>query len=210
MTTKKVDPRVVKTRSNLRRALVYLMQNEKLEDISVQKITETAHITRGTFYLHYKDKNDFIRMAMSEVIDELFDHVMVDAVTDYGEPTQRFSLSKCFSYIEDNADMFTILLDDSKESGFSQQLYDRLTDKMVAYAKQVTPDPEEAGVPIRIQVSFLTSALLGLISHWLSKGLVYTSRYMTTSVNKMLKGFREGDLAVATFFDGEVTQGLQL
>ena len=45
MTGSKVDPRVVKTRSSLRKALVYLMKHEKLENISVQKITETANIT---------------------------------------------------------------------------------------------------------------------------------------------------------------------
>ncbi len=56
MAGNKTDPRVVKTRNSLRKALVYLMRREKLEDISVQKITETANITRGTFYLHYKDK----------------------------------------------------------------------------------------------------------------------------------------------------------
>lgn len=60
MADKKLDPRVIKTRTNLRHALVYLMQNEKIDNISVQKITETAHITRGTFYLHYKDKKDFV------------------------------------------------------------------------------------------------------------------------------------------------------
>lgn len=49
MTVIKQDPRVVKTQTNLRRALVYLMQHEKLENISVQKITKTANITRGTF-----------------------------------------------------------------------------------------------------------------------------------------------------------------
>ena len=64
MTGSKVDPRVVKTRSSLRKALVYLMKHEKLENISVQKITETANITRGTFYLHYKDKRDFIKSAI--------------------------------------------------------------------------------------------------------------------------------------------------
>lgn len=50
---KKLDPRVMKTRLNLRHALGYLMRQEDLKDISVQKITDTAHITRGTFYLHY-------------------------------------------------------------------------------------------------------------------------------------------------------------
>lgn len=46
MAGNKTDPRVVKTRNSLRKALVYLMRREKLEDISVQKITETANITR--------------------------------------------------------------------------------------------------------------------------------------------------------------------
>lgn len=49
MAGNKTDPRVVKTRNSLRKALVYLMRREKLEDISVQKITETANITRGNF-----------------------------------------------------------------------------------------------------------------------------------------------------------------
>lgn len=46
MAANKTDPRVIKTRNSLRKALVYLMRREKLEDISVQKITETANITR--------------------------------------------------------------------------------------------------------------------------------------------------------------------
>ena len=79
MAGNKTDPRVVKTRNSLRKALVYLMRREKLEDISVQKITETANITRGTFYLHYKDKKDFIRSAINEILDEFFDQVMVES-----------------------------------------------------------------------------------------------------------------------------------
>ena len=77
MVTKKMDPRVIKTRNNLRRALVSLMQRESLSSISVQKITETAHITRGTFYLHYKDKQDFIQTALQDFIDDLFANVMI-------------------------------------------------------------------------------------------------------------------------------------
>lgn len=79
MAANKTDPRVIKTRNSLRKALVYLMRREKLEDISVQKITETANITRGTFYLHYKDKQDFIQSAIQEIIDDFFNQVMIDS-----------------------------------------------------------------------------------------------------------------------------------
>ena len=79
MAANKTDPRVIKTRNSLRKALVYLMRREKLEDISVQKITETANITRGTFYLHYKDKQDFIQSAIQEIVDDFFNQVMIDS-----------------------------------------------------------------------------------------------------------------------------------
>ena len=111
MAGNKTDPRVVKTRNSLRKALVYLMRREKLEDISVQKITETANITRGTFYLHYKDKKDFIRSAINEILDEFFDQVMVeseDLSFSKGQTVQVFSLQKAFQYIESEADIFDV------------------------------------------------------------------------------------------------------
>ena len=44
MAVNKTDPRVIKTRNSLRKALVYLMRRDKIENISVQKITETPNI----------------------------------------------------------------------------------------------------------------------------------------------------------------------
>lgn len=131
MAGNKTDPRVVKTRNSLRKALVYLMRREKLEDISVQKITETANITRGTFYLHYKDKKDFIRSAINEILDEFFDQVMVeseDLSFSKGQTVQVFSLQKAFQYIESEADIFDVLLNNERNDFFYEQLYDRLSE----------------------------------------------------------------------------------
>lgn len=140
MTVIKQDPRVVKTQTNLRRALVYLMQHEKLENISVQKITKTANITRGTFYLHYRDKQDFVEAAMNGIIDQLFEHVLEKGtpreVTD-GKILQTMSVSETFSYIEKNADVFTVLLSGQQNHYFYQQLYNRLTEVITNYAKHL-------------------------------------------------------------------------
>lgn len=150
MTVIKQDPRVVKTQTNLRRALVYLMQHEKLENISVQKITKTANITRGTFYLHYRDKQDFVEAAMNGIIDQLFEHVLEKGtpreVTD-GKILQTMSVSETFSYIEKNADVFTVLLSGQQNRYFYQQLYNRLTEVITNYAKGLGTDLEEIDVP---------------------------------------------------------------
>lgn len=212
MAVNKTDSRVIKTRNSLRKALVYLMRREKIEDISVQKITETASITRGTFYLHYKDKHDFIRSAIRKILDDFFDEVMVDS-DEFSLSTKRtvqvFSVSKAFHYIESNADVFDVLLNNEKTDFFYEQMYDRLANCMKNYYNSVNDDQKQLTVPLELQISFINSALLGLIRHWLKDGMIYTARYMTSSVEKMLNQFSGQHMTIADFFIGEKTSALE-
>ena len=212
MAVNKTDPRVVKTRNSLRKALVYLMRREKIEDISVQKITETASITRGTFYLHYKDKRDFIKSAIREILDDFFDEVMVDS-DDFSLSTKRtvqvFSVSKAFHYIENNADVFDVLLNSEKTDFFYEQMYDRLANCLTDYYNTVNDSQKQLSVPLQLQISFIDSAFLGLIRHWLKDGMIYTARYMTQSVEKMFNQFSSDNVTIANFFVGSKSSALE-
>ncbi|WHO84876.1 TetR/AcrR family transcriptional regulator [Limosilactobacillus oris] len=206
MAVNKTDPRVVKTRNSLRKALVYLMRREKIEDMSVQKITETASITRGTFYLHYKDKHDFIKSAIKEILDDFFAEVMVDS-DDFSLSMKRtvqvFSVSRAFNYIEKNADIFDVLLNSEKTDFFYEQMYDRLANGLVNYCNTVNDPQKQQPVPLQLQISFIDSAFLGLIRHWLKDGMIYTARYMTQSVEKMFNQFNSDNIISAGFFVSE-------
>ena len=211
MAVNKTDPRVVKTRNSLRKALVYLMRREKIEDISVQKITETASITRGTFYLHYKDKHDFIKSAIKEILDDFFNEVMVDS-DDFSLSTKRtvqvFSVSKAFRYIENNADVFDVLLNSKKTDFFYEQMYDRLANCLTDYYNTVNDSQKQLSVPLQLQISFIDSAFLGVIRHWLKDGLIYTARYMTQNVEKMFNQFSSENVPIANFFVGSESSAL--
>lgn len=211
MAVNKIDPRVVKTRNSLRKALVYLMRREKIEDISVQKITETASITRGTFYLHYKDKHDFIKSAIKEILDDFFNEVMVDS-DDFSLSTKRtvqvFSVSKAFRYIENNADVFDVLLNSEKTDFFYEQMYDRLANCLTDYYNTVNDSQKQLSVPLQLQISFIDSAFLGVIRHWLKDGLIYTARYMTQNVEKMFNQFSSENVPIANFFVGSESSAL--
>ncbi|MEJ1318725.1 hypothetical protein QY886_06770 [Latilactobacillus sakei] len=50
------DPRVQRTKQQLRRALVELLKTATTKEISIQAITKQAQITRGTFYCIMKIK----------------------------------------------------------------------------------------------------------------------------------------------------------
>jgi AcrR family transcriptional regulator len=211
MAVNKTDPRVVKTRNSLRKALVYLMRREKLEDISVQKITETANITRGTFYLHYKDKHDFIESAMHEIINEFFSQVMVDS-NDFrlakGRTVQVFSLRKAFQCIGNDADIFDVLLNNEKNNFFYEQLYNRLDNEMTRFSEQIYGN-QQLEVPLNLQIAFVDSAFLGLVSRWLADGMIYTPRYMTQSVARMLEQYSSDSASLVNFFDGEPAPSLK-
>src|SRR6202040_1892886 len=59
------DPRILRSRRMLMDSLAKLLIKKEFEDISVQEIADEATLNRGTFYLHYPDKNALLQ-AMTE------------------------------------------------------------------------------------------------------------------------------------------------
>src|ERR1700676_1711508 len=60
------DPRILRSRRMLMEALANLLTKKEFEEISVQEIADEATLNRGTFYLHYPDKNALLQ-AMTGV-----------------------------------------------------------------------------------------------------------------------------------------------
>src|SRR5580658_9913412 len=55
------DPRILRSRRMLMDSLAKLLINKAFEDISIQEIADEATLNRGTFYLHYPDKNALLQ-----------------------------------------------------------------------------------------------------------------------------------------------------
>ena len=71
MEEKVVDRRVRKTKRQLRLALMKLMAEKSVKDISVRELAAIADINRGTFYIHYKDVYDLLSSLEDELADGL-------------------------------------------------------------------------------------------------------------------------------------------
>ena len=55
---RRTDLRIRRTRSLLGNALIALMQEKSIDKITVQEVLDRATVSRSTFYLHYRDKDD--------------------------------------------------------------------------------------------------------------------------------------------------------
>lgn len=71
MKTYKIDKRVVKTKSNLKKALIQLLAKKSIDDISIVELAEIATINRKTFYLHYQDVNSILNEIKNNFSEDI-------------------------------------------------------------------------------------------------------------------------------------------
>src|SRR5258707_11646071 len=57
---RKTDARVKRTRDQLGNALIQLIVEKPINDVTVQDVLDRAQVGRSTFYLHYRDKDDLL------------------------------------------------------------------------------------------------------------------------------------------------------
>ncbi len=66
------DLRVVKTKQTLHNALLTLLSDKPLENISIAEICRVAKVNRGTFYLHYEQKEKLFEEYFQEIVEDLY------------------------------------------------------------------------------------------------------------------------------------------
>ena len=69
-----LDPRVRRTKKWLQEALLSLMLQKPFTKISIAEITDKAEVSRPTFYLHYKNKEE----VLEDYLDSMYKNFMVD------------------------------------------------------------------------------------------------------------------------------------
>ena len=86
---KNEDLRVRKTKANLYKALIELMEEKSFEDIKVIDICRVSLINRSTFYDHFNDKYELLNSFMNDLKNELIIHLsnykntQVDSIKEY-------------------------------------------------------------------------------------------------------------------------------
>lgn len=68
--SKKMDPRIKRTRQLLQQALMDLMREKSFQAITVQDIAERATVNRVTFYAHFQDKYALLESTVREMIKQ--------------------------------------------------------------------------------------------------------------------------------------------
>ncbi|MBR7797108.1 MAG: TetR/AcrR family transcriptional regulator C-terminal domain-containing protein [Bacillota bacterium] len=186
----KVDRRIHKSKTALKSALLTLMKEKELRQITITDIVKTADLNRGTFYKHYQIQEDLLH--------ELVDDVISDLTKSYRDPyanKEIFSLHdltpasiKIFEHVARFADFYqTIIYHEHVLPGFQNKLCDILKKlPMNDLAQLQKEDRGDNSIEKDLQISYQAYALFGMIMEWVKGGFKYSTDYMADQLIKML------------------------
>lgn len=68
---RKIDERTRRTHERLGSAIVQLIQEKPIDEITVQEVLDRASVGRSTFYLHFKDKDDLLFTQLEQFLERM-------------------------------------------------------------------------------------------------------------------------------------------
>ena len=169
-----MDRRVRKSKEAIKDAFTTLMNNGRLEEITVSRLCEEADINRSTFYLHYKNIDDLIRSIEANLarhITSTIDHFETDDLILNPEKITD-SFTHIIQSLEADSDLVLTLINHSETSGIKimiEQVIENLILDRIANMEGYAPEDHLCMPPSYVAVLF-SSIFTSLLTEWLING----------------------------------------
>lgn len=187
-TNTREDRRVRRTRRRLRDALIQLILEHGYEEITIQEITDAADLSRATFYLHYKTKDELLASSLEEMFDELVASMQSFLMRpDFDEHSEAPPSLAAFQHVAEYSDLYKSLLGDRGVSSviyrtidYIARLFRRQFERMLG-EEQNRP----TAIPVEIVAQTMAGALFALVSWWLEKDMPHSPLEMARMYHRM-------------------------
>lgn len=186
--SRSTDKRVLRTKRLLRDAMTELIEEKGFERITVCDLTERAEINRGTFYAHYKDKNDLLAQNENEIINDINDIIkslhrvtVEDVIRCYRANTPLPFAVALYDYLRENGNFVKALIGPKGDPAFQTRMKQIVSENLVT--EVLNPKYRIEVAPLtKYYVAFYTSAQIGVIQAWLEGGMKESSEEMARYV----------------------------
>lgn len=194
----KLDPRVRRTHQALQEAMLFLIQEQSYESITIQAITDRADLNRATFYLHYNSKEELLADALESHLNEVVARIAQETSNrPYWEDAKSAEI--VFEYVAENSDLYKVLLG---EKGLGHVMH-RILLYMATFDEhtlaQHVPTGKTPAIPIPIMAQQTAGGLFALAKWWLENDMPYSPVEMAEMLRQVcavgVRGIIVGDIA---------------
>ena len=163
---RKPDKRVRRTHERLGSALVELIQEKPIDDVTVQEVLDRASVGRSTFYLHFRDKNDLLLSQLEKFLE-----MMSTALSIRKEESRRIvPVAELFAHIGTQKKVYRALADSGRLNDFfdlAQGYFSRGIEQRLRESKRLPKLPQRE---LAARAFALAGSLLSLLRWWLDRG----------------------------------------
>ena len=196
-TTGDANRSVRRTKGKLKDALITLMVEKPVKDITVREIAELADVSRGTFYLYYRDVYDMIEKQQQVLLTQLQE--IMDSIEVGADGEAYRSILATLQLVKENSNLFQALLGPNGSHEFVCSLRDILTEPVAQSIGLLAPCEGTAS----LVDAFFIQGFIGLVEEWLREGMKKPPENMAEVVAKLFIDAKE--YVAAIHHDGAVT-----
>lgn len=177
---KKLDLRVIRTQKSIKQAFFKLLKEKDCDKITIQDIADEAMINRNTFYLHYQDKQDFIRKYSKECLEKLDLSIQIEMekVTNITKPQFYKVLETMCRTIEEDIEFYQIMLGHYGKTNFQIKMKEILKKH---FAVGIANDAVLDSMERELSIEYIISGIIGVICVWMN-----TKQYEISHITKVL------------------------
>lgn len=178
--------RRIQTRKKLQDAAINLLLEKGYDNITVQNITDGADLGRGTFYLHFKDKEEIIWSVIEEGILEA-DQQAHRNVQESGMPERPLfeGIRNMFAHAEVNRALYLATLSSHGSLVLINRVSDLLAADLLKEMRIPSFDPRY-GIPHEVTSQIVTGAIIRSVVWWLENDNPYDKDEMAEMLYAVL------------------------
>lgn len=179
----KTDRRVRRTKALLMDALFSLLETKNYKDITVKELCDAADISRGTFYLHYKDIYDMVEQIERDILSQFEELISKHAPASLNANPNPL-IYDIFRFTMDNKAAYNALLGPNGDISFLLKIKNLFRERLIKLYASALPSSDFAQFDYLYH--FTASGIIGLLEHWLRSENPESPEKMAALANDIL------------------------
>jgi len=179
---RKPDERIRRTHERLGNALVSLVMERSIDDVTVQEVLDRASIGRSTFYLHFRDKDDLLMSQFEQFLEMMSTMLIVRKE----ESLRVVPVAEMFEHIGSNKKFYRLLEESGRLDDFfelAEGYFARGIERRLKESKRLR---KISRGELRVHAVGLAGSLLTLLRWWMDRGTKESPAAMDEMFHRMV------------------------
>ena len=173
-----MDKRIINTKKKLTDTLLILIEEKRIQDITVLELCKKAKINRTTFYKYYKDIED--------LVNKIEDLLLVELEQNIGDIKRNYLISftsKIIEAISNNKEVYPKLLGQNGDHTFLRKIlslvYNPSIEEWQKLLKKASREDLEK------IYNFIVDGTIGIVENWIKNNCTDDPANISIFINKI-------------------------